>query len=99
MTYQDLIDSFERNEDEFLKFERIDPAKLHTSRADLQALIYLDKMMPSDEDIISDSSHDVIYLSYAVNRVASLFDEVDVIMLLRCGVCLDKTTDSFYLFT
>lgn len=99
MTKNEMISAFREFDDEFLKFENIPFGKLHSKRSDLQALIHLDKIIPGDENIIETSEHDEVRLSLIASRVANFMDRDDILMLVRCGVLLDESCDSFYIFT
>lgn len=88
-TYEALEAAFDKFEDEFLKFERID--KPLSRRADLCAMLFLDRVMPPDAlgvDIIAGAEHDEVYLCTDPEDLAKEITEDDVKMLVRCGIRL-----------
>jgi hypothetical protein len=86
MTDRELEDLFEKHNDEFLKFERVEPKR--SRRADLHGFILLDELTPnaSDRDILAGAEHDEVYLSIDVDELAAVVTEAQVIELVRCGV-------------
>lgn len=81
--------------DEYLKFDRIQNP-LHRRR-DIAAFLLLDKLVPDgDTDIIEAASHDVVWLSINVEKLAEVATEEDILYLYRCGVRLgDDTLEMF----
>lgn len=82
---------------EGLKFEKVNYPL--SRRPDLHAFILLDRIMPSDRDIVEAAEHDVIYLSIDVDKLAEVITEEQLLELLRCGVSYDSQYDCLYLFT
>jgi len=100
MKLNELINIFEHyseNTDESLKFERIENPS--TKCPDLLAFMLLDKLIPSDNDIISAAEHDVIYLQTDINALAEVITEADCLTLIRCGVFYDSGYECLYMFT
>jgi len=96
MTVEELNDIFEKydDRDEFLKFDRV--RDRYSNRTDLHAFILLDKLIPSDYDIISGAEHDEIYLGIDIEELAKVISEDDILTLIRCGCRLDSEGISMY---
>lgn len=86
MTTEELAELFEKHNDEYIKFERVEN-KRH-SRPDLHAFLLLDELCPSenDSDMVAAAEHDEIYLDVDVEDLAVVVSEDQVIELTRCGV-------------
>lgn len=82
--------------DEPHKFERI--LVKFTNRPDLHAFILLDKILPSNRDIISAAEHDEIYLDVDIDELAKVITHEQVLELVRCGISYDGYNDSLYSF-
>ena len=78
----DLCEAFKSHEDEFLKAEGDMPK-------DLEAFIYLQTLVPSDEDIIVSAEHDKIWLSTDMEMLAKVATDEDILYLVRRGVMYD----------
>ena len=92
-------DLFEKHEEEFLKFERVE--KKLSSRPDLHAFIFLDGLFPAEKegrDMVAAASHDQIYLDVSCEQCEEL-TESDVIELLRCGILYSDSEEGLYAFT
>lgn len=87
MTRYELRELFEKHNDEFLKFERVETKR--SRRADLHGFILLDELVPGDRDILAGAEHDEVYLSIDVDDLAAVVTEAQVIELVRCGVRCD----------
>ena len=83
----DLETLFEKHDDQFLKSELI-KNKLNL-RPDLHAFLLLDKLIPGDRSMVSDSEHDKIWLDINLENLAEVITEEQVIELIRCGVMLE----------
>ena len=93
----DLDMIFEKHNDDYLKFERVEN-KLH-SRPDICAFLLLDKLLPNDGiDIVSAATHDEFFLDADCEKLAEVATEDDILMLTRCGVHYDSETDSLAMF-
>lgn len=98
---EEMSEFMESKRDEFLKFDRV---KLPSSRRpDLCAFLLLDKLAfceeTHDEDMVSGSEHDEIWLSADPKLVAAAATDEDLIDLVRCGVMYDGDVEAFWLFT
>jgi hypothetical protein len=92
-----LKETFEKFEDDFLKFADI-AAPLHP-RPDLCGLILLDKLCPKPKhDMISASEHDEFYLSVYPDQLAEVATEEDIQTLVRCGIRYDSELDCLCMF-
>lgn len=88
---------WEQFSDDYLKFEDV-KAKM-SQRADLHAFMWLDRRFPGGEnDIVSCSEHDEIYLDVSSEQIEQLTDD-EVRDLVRCGVRYDSSVDSLCMFT
>ena len=96
MTPNELIDTFEFHQSEFLRFDRVDP-QLNTRR-DLHAMLFLAQMFEGNYNnssvIISDADHDVIYFNVDIEEFRSSINVEDIIDLIRCGVIYDSHHDT-----
>ena len=91
-----LDERFNDYEDEYLKFDSIEN-KL-SDRPDLCALILLNKLFPSTNNIIGATEHDIMYINISRNEIKTLTDD-QIVYLIRCGIhfnsefqCLCKNT-------
>lgn len=98
MEVSELIKVFEEHQEEFLKFDKIPIDRKFSKRSDLQAFMMLDELVPGLGDMISAAEHDEIYLQVGLEELAAVAEEEDVIDLIRCGVMVDKETDSLKMF-
>jgi hypothetical protein len=92
----DELETLMDNDAEFLKFDRVEQKFHH--RPDINALILLDKLSPSEGDIIVASEHDIIYFDADPELVAANATPEDLTTLLRCGVSYNAD-DGFHSFT
>ena len=86
------IEIFEKHSEEYLKFEDV-KTKI-SNRPDLHAFILLDRLFPSDRDIISASSHDTFFLGISDEDIETLNEET-ILDLVRCGVMFDDGLSMF----
>lgn len=97
-TMIDLEATFEKHDDDYMKFERVEN-KLH-SRPDLCAFLLLDKLLPNDgRYMVCAAEHDEIFLSADCGKLAEVATEDDILTLARCGVRYDSSTGSLAMFT
>lgn len=87
---------FEKHDEEFLKFERVDH-KL-SQRKDLHAFILLDSILPNDGYIICFATHDEICLDIDLEALAQNATEEQLIDLHRCGVRYSTEYDCLGMF-
>lgn len=93
----DIKALFEKHDEEFLKFERIENPR--SKRPDLHAFMLLDELVPGDRDIISAAEHDEFYLSIEPDTLAAVASESQIRDLCRCGIRYDADTDSLCMFS
>lgn len=93
MTVKEL---FDKHDDEHLKFERIPDHERPYKQPDLCAFVYLAGKLPCVGDVVSDASHDEIYLGF--EELERLTEE-DVLYIVRCGVMYDEDNDCLWMFT
>jgi len=93
----DLEKMFEKYEDEFLEFDRIEnpPSK----RPDLCAFLLLDGLVPGSVDMICAAEHDQFWLDVDCELLSKEAMEDDIVYLRRCGVRYDSETESLVMFT
>lgn len=92
----DLKACFEKYEDEFLKFDRVEsPA---SKRSDLHAFMLLDKLIPGTRDMVSAAEHDEIWLGIDCEALAVVITEGQVCELRRCGVMYSSEYESLSLY-
>lgn len=91
MTLEELAELFENHSDEYLKAEVSGPR-------DLAAFNLMNKLVPSNKDIVSCAEHDEFWLSTEPEELAKVATEEDVLFLIRCGIRFDEDTDSFAMF-
>lgn len=100
MKFEDLDEIeafFEANDDEYLKFERVEN-KLHY-RPDIHAFLLISKILPEDRgDIITSSEHDEFYLEADCETLFERATEEQVIELIRCGVRFDNSLESLCMY-
>jgi len=91
MTVEELAEIFEAHDDKYLEGEIDGPS-------DLAAFNLLNKLVPSNKDIVSCAEHDEFWLSTSPEELAAVATEEDIIFLIRCGIRFDEDTDSFAMF-
>lgn len=96
MTTEELAELFVKHDDEYLHFDRV--MYRTTNRPDLNAFNLLELLVPGKVDIISAASHDKFYLSVGIEELAAVALEENIITLIRCGVRLEKESDSLFMF-
>jgi hypothetical protein len=96
----DIAATFEKFEDEFLKFERVPAERRVSTRPDLCAFMLLDRLVPSDRarDILVSAEHDEVWLDVDLDALAGAASEDDILTLVRCGVRLDSDVESLAMF-
>lgn len=94
---------FEKYDNEFLKFERIESPL--NRRPDLCAFLLLDNIVPPRpnrigglNDMVRAAEHDEIFLDVDVDKLAELATEEQIRDLIRCGVRFATDIDSLALF-
>jgi hypothetical protein len=97
MTEDDVRSLFEKHEElhfedldnKFYDFEQI--VNPPTKREDLCAMLKLEQLVQSDQNILTGAGHDEIWFSVSFDDLAAVnVTEEDVIYLIRCGV---RTTE------
>lgn len=83
--------------DEYSKFSRIENP-LHPTKADIAAFLLLDKLIPDKSGIIGGATHELIWLSTDIDKLAEVATEEDILYLYRCGVRLGEY-DSLEMYT
>lgn len=91
-----MRDIFEKHEDEFLKFDRVENKR--SGRRDLHAFLLLDSLMPGKRPMVSAAEHDEIWLDIDCEDLAQIATEAQILELIRCGVRYDDDVESLALF-
>ncbi len=97
MTVKELVEIFDSENGEFLKFHKV-KEKL-SNRPDLHAFLLIDKLVPGDTDIIGGAEHDEIYIWADLEELAKVITREQVVDLCRCGVLYSKPYDTLFMFT
>lgn len=97
MTMEEMVELFEKHEDEYIEFERIENP-LHP-RPDICAFLLLHNLVPEDRDIISWSEHDEYGFSIRPEELAEVVTEEDIITLRRCGLMYNEHWDCFSMYS
>lgn len=84
ITEDRLQKMLEGNDDDFLKFEKIDAPR--SRRPDLHAFLLLDELVPGIADIVSAAQHDEVFLGVEPKDLAPKISEAQVRELIQCGV-------------
>jgi hypothetical protein len=104
----DLKATFEKYEDEFLKFNRIENPR-HPA-PDLCCFLMLDDLAPKvcssthpdyagqREDVVAAAEHDEIFLATDPEKIAEVATEEQVRDMIRCGLQFSSEYDSFCMF-
>ena len=92
----DLKATFEKYDDEYLDFDRVENKR--SKRPDLHAFLLLDEISPSTRDIVSCAEHDEIWLDVDLEQLSKRATEAQVLELVRCGVRYDDDVDSLAMF-
>ena len=92
----DLQTTFEKFEDEYIKFERIESPR--HPRPDVCAFLMLHDLVPGTGDIITAAEHDEFYLVIDVEKLAEAATEEQIRDLVRCGVRYAREYDCLAMF-
>jgi len=84
MTTAQMEAAFERYDDEYLKFQRIQNP-MHR-RPDLCAFLMLDVLFPTEADMVAAAEHDELYLEVPGEAFRSVASDELIRDLVRCGV-------------
>ena len=100
MTIEELEAIFEEEntaeykDAQYLKFENI-KNKL-SNRPDLHAFLLIDKLVPSDSDIIGAAEHDEFFINVDLEDLAKALTKEDVLDLIRCGARIEYGSICFF---
>lgn len=101
MEKEEFIEIFEKNHDEYLKFEKISEDDKPYRSPDLCAFHIIYKFLKEEykqRDIIDAAEHDEIYLANFYDLDLTNMTKDVIIYLIRCGVRYSKDFDSFCMF-
>lgn len=97
MTSKQVKELYEKYENLSHEFQQVQGFNRYSHRCDLNAFLIMDRFIPSGRYIISAAEHDEIYFSLDFNDIPDDKNGEEVIKdLIRCGVCFDYSTESFY---
>lgn len=102
MTSEQIDKFMDEQEDEALKFDRVEN-KRH-ARPDIHAMLLMDEVYPGTRDMVSAAEHDQIWFNIEGESDPETyethwkFSEAQLVELLRCGIYFDSDTESFYSF-
>ncbi len=91
-----IHERFEKYEDEFLKFERVEGRR--SERADLHAFIVLDELLPGKKDIVGGAYHEEIYLNIELEELDKVATDDHILELVRCGIRVSPEYDCLAMF-
>lgn len=89
-----LFNKYYGNYHEFIDFSKVE--NKYSSRADLHAMIMLDKLFPSKKNMIARGEHDEVWLDIDGEEFAKIATEELILELVRCGVMFDE--ESLFIF-
>ncbi len=96
MTLKKLAAAFDKFEDDYIKFERIE--KPRHPRPDICAFLMLHDLVPGIVDMVSAAEHDQIHLAVSGEELAKVAT-LDVVRdLARCGVMYDEDDEALSMF-
>ena len=90
-----IYDLFEKHDDEFNKFDRVQH-KLSENQ-ELHGYLLLVKLFPNEARILQSAEHDMVWIGPESDDLESL-TEAQIIELLRCGIHFDGDNDSLAMF-
>lgn len=90
MNTTELIDLFQTHHNEYLNND--------TPSSDLDALNFLNTLVPVKHDMISMCRYESFILETDIDKLAERATEADIITLLRLGILYDEDLDSLYMF-
>jgi len=96
MTIEQLVELFEKYDEEFLQFDKVLDRTSH--RPDLHAFVLLDKIIPGSTDIVSGAEHDEIFLGIDLEEFARRVTEEQIVELNQCGVRYASEYDCLAMF-
>lgn len=97
----DVKELFEKHDGEYIKFDRI--RNPPSSCPDLCAMLYMSHFLTMRQkeknfNMLSHTSHDVVFFCVDVDYFSEVATEEDVIYLLRCGVGYDSSGEGLFMF-
>jgi hypothetical protein len=82
----------------FLKFRDIPAERRLSNRADLNAFMLLDKLLPGVNDIVTCAEHDEIYLEVDTEKLMVVATDEQLSDLIRCGCRAGDCGDGIAMF-
>ncbi len=92
-----LQERFEKLDTERLEFNKT-VSKPFSKRPDLHALMLLDKLVPSTEDMITSAAHDQIWLNVDPQVLNIIISDEEIRELIAGGVFYDSEFDCLSMF-
>lgn len=99
MNKKKLISLFDKYSEEVSLCAFDDVENKYSNRSDLHAFILLDKIIPSNHNIICSAQHKEIFLECKIKELAKVITEEQIKELVACGVSYDSSRDCLYMFT
>jgi uncharacterized radical SAM superfamily Fe-S cluster-containing enzyme len=96
MTRDEIENFLNNHEEDFLDFDSVKDKK--SNRADLHAFIILDSLFPSDNDIIANSEHEIIFIDVDVDEFCDKITEDVLLDLHRCGILYNTRDDAIFMY-
>lgn len=91
-----LTKRFDQFNDEYIKFDQI-KNKL-SNREDLHAFLLLDKLCPSNNDMIYAAEHDIFYLDIDTEAFEAVVTDEQINELVSCGVWYDENEENLCMY-
>jgi hypothetical protein len=101
MEREKIIEIFERDDNEYLMFDRIPKEDKFSNSKDLCAFQFIYHFLKQEEkekDIILSAEHDEIFLCSLDDLSTEWMNENDVVYLKRCGVRYNTNLDCLCMF-
>jgi len=86
MTVDEMIELFEKDDEYYFEFDKIENKR--SNRSDLHVFLLLDSLCPGKSRIIAGAEHDEIFLEPSLEDLAKVITKDQVIELRRCGVMI-----------
>ena len=84
MNLEQFEAAFEKYDDEYIRFERVENKR--SNRPDLHAFMLLDSLVPGNRDIIIAAERNKIWIDIDVKTLATVITEEQILELVRCGI-------------
>jgi hypothetical protein len=89
MTLEELIDTFEKYDDDFLCDLKVPVTLRPTGRHDLNAFLMLNNLVPGTGSFVSCAEHDEIWLDVDLEELAKVISDKQIHWLVCLGIRCD----------